>query len=104
MTIRWSAPKTSASPSRRSAALPSPPARLVTVTPAAPPASLDAVRAKIQGRTLSAPEISAIVNDIAHYRYSDMEIAAFLIGAAQLHDLGRIAGAGRRRWPRPARN
>ena len=58
----------------------------MTVTPAAPPDSLDAVRAKIQGRTLSAAEISAIVNDLAHYRYSDMEIAAFLIGSAQLHD------------------
>jgi thymidine phosphorylase len=55
---------------------------LVTVTPAAPPASLDAVRAKIQGRTLSAFEISAIVDDLTHYRYSDMEIAAFLIGSA----------------------
>src|SRR5450631_159356 len=54
----------------------------VTVTPASPPNSLDAVRAKIQGRTLSAAEISAIVDDVTHYRYSDMEIAAFLIGSA----------------------
>jgi thymidine phosphorylase len=54
----------------------------VTVTPAAPPNSLDAVRAKVQGRTLSAPEIRAIVEDLTHYRYSDMEIAAFLISSA----------------------
>jgi thymidine phosphorylase len=54
----------------------------VTVTPATPPNSLDAVRAKIQGRTLSASDISAIVDDVTHYRYSDMEIAAFLIGSA----------------------
>ena len=54
----------------------------VTVTPATPPDSLDAVRAKIQGRTLSASDISAIVDDVTHYRYSDMEIAAFLIGSA----------------------
>jgi thymidine phosphorylase len=54
----------------------------VTVTPAAPPDSLDAVRAKIQGRAFTTPEIDAIVNDITHYRYSDMEIAAFLIGSA----------------------
>ena len=53
----------------------------VTVTPAAPPDSLDAVRAKIQGRTLSASEITAIVDDLTHYRYSDMEIAAFLISS-----------------------
>ena len=55
---------------------------LVTVTPATPPDSLDAVRAKIQGHALSADEIAAIVDDISHYRYSDMEIAAFLIGSA----------------------
>ena len=55
---------------------------LVTVTPATPPNSLDAVRAKIQGRTLSAAEIAAIIDDVTHYRYSDMEIAAFLIGSA----------------------
>ena len=54
----------------------------VTVTPAASPRSLDAVRAKIQGHTLSATEISAIVDDLTHYRYSDMEIAAFLISSA----------------------
>ena len=55
---------------------------LVTVTPAPPPDSLDAVRAKIQGHALSAAELRAIIEDIAHYRYSDMEIAAFLIGSA----------------------
>ncbi|NVN88105.1 MAG: thymidine phosphorylase family protein [Rhodopseudomonas sp.] len=56
---------------------------LVTVTPAASPDSLDAVRGKIQGRTLSAAEMTAIVNDLAHFRYSDMEIAAFLISSAR---------------------
>ena len=55
---------------------------LVTITPAPPPDSLDAVRAKIQGRALNASEISAIIDDITHYRYSDMEIAAFLVGSA----------------------
>jgi thymidine phosphorylase len=54
----------------------------VTVTPASAPESLEAVRAKIHGRTLTAAEISAIIQDLAHYRYSDMEIAAFLIGSA----------------------
>ena len=82
MTTRWSVPKISALPNRRSAASPSRPAALVTVTPARSPNSLDAVRAKIQGRTLSAPEIDAIVDDLTHYRYSDMEIAAFLISSA----------------------
>ena len=55
---------------------------LVSVTPAASPHSLDAVRGKIQGRTLSAAAIDAIVDDLTHYRYSDMEIAAFLISSA----------------------
>ena len=55
---------------------------LVTVAPAARPASLDAVRAKIQGRSFSASEIGAIIDDVTHYRYSDMEIAAFLVGSA----------------------
>lgn len=62
----------------------------VTVTPATPPISLDAVRAKIQGHTLSAPDIGAIVDDLAHYRYSDMEIAAFLIGSASFMTSGEL--------------
>src|SRR5450432_4069549 len=52
---------------------------LVAVTPAASPDSLEAVRGKIRGRTLSAAEIGAIIDDLTHYRYSDMEIAAFLV-------------------------
>jgi len=63
---------------------------LVTVTPAAPPESLEAVRAKIRGRTLSASEIRAIVNDVTQYRYSDMEIAAFLIGSASFMTSGEL--------------
>ncbi|MGZ3408774.1 MAG: thymidine phosphorylase family protein [Xanthobacteraceae bacterium] len=63
---------------------------LVTVTPAPPPDSLDAVRAKIQGRTLTTFEIGAIVDDIAHYRYSDMEIAAFLVGSASFMTSGEL--------------
>ena len=60
------------------------------------PNSLDAVRAKIRGQTLSAAEIGAIIDDIAHYRYSDMEIAAFLIGSAEFHHQRRTARAHRR--------
>jgi thymidine phosphorylase len=59
-----------------------PPGSLVSVTPATSPVSLNAVRDKIQGKILSAAEIGAIVDDLAHYRYSDMEIAAFLISSA----------------------
>jgi thymidine phosphorylase len=54
----------------------------VSVTPATPPDSLDAVRDKIHGHVLSAAEIAAIIDDVVHYRYSDMEVAAFLLGSA----------------------
>jgi thymidine phosphorylase len=81
----------------------------VTIRPAAPPDSLEAVRAKIHGRTLSQAEIDAIINDLAHYRYSDMEIAAFLIGSASfitsdelLALTGAMAQAGTQLvWPTP---
>lgn len=56
--------------------------RSVAVMPAAAPDSLDAVRAKIRGKEFGAPDINAIIDDLIHYRYSDMEIAAFLIGSA----------------------
>lgn len=59
-----------------------PAGNLVTVSPAAPPESLEAVRSKIHGHTLSSADIAAIITDLTHYRYSDMEIAAFLIGSA----------------------
>ncbi len=82
---------------------------LVAVTPAPPLDSLDAVRAKVQGHVLSAAEIGAIVDDISHYRYSDMEVAAFLLGSAsfmtssELLALSRaMAQAGTQlKWDRP---
>lgn len=86
-----------------------PAGNLVTVTPAAPPESLEAVRAKIKGQTLSAAEITAIIDDLTRYRYSDMEIAAFLISSAsfmtsdELIALTRaMAQAGTQlKWPDP---
>jgi thymidine phosphorylase len=63
---------------------------LVTVSPAVSPESLDAVRGKIQGRTFSPAEIEAIIDDLTHYRYSDMEIAAFLIGSASFMTSGEL--------------
>lgn len=63
---------------------------LVSVKPAPPPGSLDAVRSKILGRTMSSTEICAIVEDLTHYRYSDMEIAAFLIGSASYMTSGEL--------------
>ncbi|MFX6011171.1 thymidine phosphorylase, partial [Acinetobacter baumannii] len=62
----------------------------IAVAPAPSPSSLDAVRAKIQGKTLEAPDIGAIVDDLAHYRYSDMETAAFLVSSANFMTSGEL--------------
>lgn len=54
----------------------------VTIAPARSPQSLDYVRNKIVGETLDRYQIEAIIRDIVGYRYSDMEIAAFLVACA----------------------
>lgn len=54
----------------------------VTVAQAQPPASLEYVRRKIDGDTLSDYEISAIVREISGHLYSPMEIGAFLVACA----------------------
>ncbi len=55
---------------------------MVDVAPAQSPSSLEHVREKIRGETLSPQSIALIVGDIAAHRYSDMEVAAFLIASA----------------------
>lgn len=82
---------------------------LASVTPAPAPSSLEAVRAKILGRTLLDEEIQDIVTDITMHRYSDMEIAALLVSSARfmtngelLAFAGSMANAGARlSWDRP---
>ena len=54
----------------------------VNVAQAAPPASREAIRAKVLGRKLEASEFEAVIRDIAAHRYSKMEVAAFLIASA----------------------
>ncbi len=79
----------------------------VTIAPAVPPKSLDHVRAKIQGATLEATAIREVIGDLVAHRYSDMEIAAFLIGSASFMSTDEIlalttamADAGTRlEWP-----
>ena len=56
---------------------------LVEIAEAKPPASLDHVRAKIDGAELSADAFQSIAQDLAAHRYSKMEIAAFLIASAR---------------------
>ena len=55
---------------------------LVRIAQATPPRSLEAIRSKITGHTLSPAEIESIITDIASHRYSPMEIAAYLIASA----------------------
>lgn len=79
----------------------------VEIAQAAPPPSLDHVRAKIDGAELSAEAYQAIAQDLAAHRYSKMEIAAFLIAsarfttAAEVLSLTRAMAAvgGRLAWP-----
>jgi thymidine phosphorylase len=55
----------------------------VLVKHAEPPASMDAVRRKINGERLDQEDFRAITRDIAGNRYSKMEIAAFLVASGQ---------------------
>ncbi len=54
----------------------------VHIAQATPPESLEAIRAKIAGHTLSPAETEAVISDISSHRYSPMEIAAYLIASA----------------------
>ena len=49
-------------------------------------------------------EIDAIIEDLTHYRYSDMEIAAFLIGSASFMTSGELLALVQRDGAWPARN
>ncbi|HSR00486.1 MAG TPA: thymidine phosphorylase family protein [Sphingomicrobium sp.] len=54
----------------------------VAIEQARPPASLEAVRRKIDGDTLTDSEIAAVIRDVAAHLYSPMEIGAFLVACA----------------------
>lgn len=82
---------------------------LVEVAPARPPASLDAVRRKIHGETLSAAELKGVIGDLVTHAYSDMEIAAFLIACAAFMTPeetlwlteAMVTSGKTLKWPRP---
>ena len=84
----------------------------VSLRPATQPRSLDAVRRKIGGETLSAEELQAIVRDIAAHRYSKIEITAFVVACASFMTTKEVMGltsamadAGTRlRWDTPPCN
>lgn len=79
----------------------------ISIAPAAP--SLDAVRAKIRGEELTREEIRAVVEDLAAHRYSDIEVAAFLIATSSFMTTSEVlaltssmAAAGTQlKWNRP---
>jgi thymidine phosphorylase len=85
------------------------PGDLVHVAPARPPRTLAAVRAKIAGETLSDGDYLAIARDLAAHRWSDMEVAAFLVASAafttpeETLSLTRamVAAGARLDWKRP---
>ncbi len=67
----------------------------VSVAQAAPPASREAIRAKVLGRTLGAADFEGVIRDIAANRYSKMEIAAFLIASASFLTTDEVLGLTR---------
>lgn len=62
----------------------------ITIAPAEPPQSLEHLRKKIHGHTLDHNQIEAIIGDIASHRYSEMEIAAFLVSCAGFMSTGEL--------------
>ena len=81
----------------------------VTIAPAKPPRSLDHLREKIRGHILEHRQIEEIIADISGHRYSEMEIAAFLVSSAGFMTTGEVlsltqamAKAGNQlQWPAP---
>ncbi len=59
------------------------PGDAVKIAHAEPPASMEAVRRKIEGERLDAEDLMAIARDIAQRRYAKTEIAAFLVASGQ---------------------
>ena len=47
--------------------------------------SLAAIRSKVYGKVLTSEQIDAIIRDIVHYRYSNIELAAFITACAGSH-------------------
>lgn len=56
---------------------------LISVEHAEHPASMDAVRRKINGERLTLEDFMSITQDISESRYSKMEMAAFLVASGQ---------------------
>ncbi|MGE0151837.1 MAG: thymidine phosphorylase family protein [Reyranellaceae bacterium] len=68
---------------------------MVAIEAAAPPASHEALRGKILGRTLKDAELRGIVADMVAGRYSKMEIAAFIAASANAFTHEEVLGLTR---------
>lgn len=55
---------------------------LANVAPAPPPSATSAIFDKVRGDTLTPAKLSDVVHDLVDNRWSDMEIAAFLVACA----------------------
>ena len=69
----------------------------VTLERAHLPASQEALRAKIAGETLGADEIDEVISDIIADRYSNREIAAFLVSATTTLSITEVLHLARAR-------
>jgi len=84
------------------------PGEAVEVAPARTPRTVDALRAKIAGEALTPADYAEIAQDLAAHRWSDMEIAAFLVACASFMTpeetfwlcRGMVAAGHRLHWPR----
>jgi len=78
----------------------------VQIAPARPPRSLSAIRDKVAGASLDEAAFTAVARDLADHRWSDMEVAAFLIACASFMSpeetlsltKGMIAAGSRLDW------
>jgi len=79
---------------------------LLHISPARPPASLSAIRAKLTGVALDDEAYAAVARDLAAHRWSDMEVGAFLVACASFMTpeetlgltRGMIAAGSRLHW------
>lgn len=85
--------------------------QVVNVQPTTHPASVDAIRSKLVGNTLSREQIEDTIKDIAANKLTDMEVAYFVAGAftrgfsaQETLDLTRamVKTGHELHWPKPA--
>lgn len=69
----------------------------VTLERTPSPKSIAALRGKLGGRELSLDEMHTVIRDIAEDRYTDKEIAAFLVSAARDLSIGEVQSLTRAR-------